>query len=180
MKTITRKARFAATAAGILLAALTLGGPTLRADELTITLDDPTITVTAGETDVTMLADLTNTTSSPGGVLYLNGITPTVPAADSVDDGDFYTYAPLSLDPGDDSGTFALFTFDVLSSALPGDYIGTVDIFGGDTDLSSDIIGSQAFTVDVVATPEPSTLLLLTIGLLLSLAMKRKWNSARP
>jgi len=162
--------------AGILAAFLAFTPSSVKADDpLTITIDE--ITVTPGETGVVVAGDISNNTSGPSAVtVNLDSDSENVPLAvsGSIDDTDyFFTDAPLSLDPGQDSGFIDLFSFDVSPTAAPGLYVddATFDVLQLDSSSPTgyDIVGTESFTIDVVsstAVPEPASLSMLVSGLL--------------
>ena len=69
-----------------------------------------------------------------------------------------------------DTWSSPIFGVDIASNAAPGVYTGTANIIGGSsqdypTDPNSNLnLASQAFTLRVVATPEPGTIVLYLAG----------------
>jgi len=88
---------------------------------------------------------------------------------------DFFFNAPLSLDPGDNSGLIALFTFDIAGGTPGGVYTGNfLDILGGPGFSDQNLLASTEFDVTVTSgatVPEPSTLPLAATGFLALLAL---------
>jgi hypothetical protein len=87
----------------------------------------------------------------------------------SLDDTDFFSNAPFSLDPSQSSGPFDIFTIDIGALATPGVISPNFfSILGGSDGGASDVIGTVMFDVTVQGTapvPEPSELLLLLFGI---------------
>lgn len=143
----------------------------LRADSLTVQLDQSTLTVPVDTTEVTFSGTIANL--SPD-TLYLNADSSTTSSSLlTVDDTPFLTGAPLFLDPSDNSGDVGLFNVFLDPSTTAGIYTGVFTIEGGPdagagTDFS-DLVDIP-FTIDVtspVSAPEPGTLLMLCCGLLM-------------
>jgi len=82
---------------------------------------------------------------------------------------DFLLNSPLSLDGGTDTGTIALFTFDIANGTPAGSYMGNfLDIIGGPGPNDQNLLASTEFTVTVTpvtSAPEPGTLALSSVGL---------------
>lgn len=142
------------------LGLLALSAPASRADSFLFTLGSPNQSAAPGST-LTFSATVTNT---GGSTEYLNADSFTVDSPLFVDDTDFYTNFPLSLGAGE-SFTGQLFTVFLPSTTMSGLYAGSFQIIGG-TDPAdfTDVLASANF--DVSATPEPSSLLLLSTGVL--------------
>src|ERR1700723_791624 len=88
---------------------------------------------------------------------------------------EFFTNAPIPLNPGQSSGPISLFTLTLEPGTPPGTYFGTYQLFGGvgtANQFNFDPIGAASFTT-VVAAPEPPTLL-LTGTMLVGLASLRR------
>jgi hypothetical protein len=153
------------------LAALLLSVPAF-ADSITITLSSPVQSVHAPST-VSFMATVTAPNTNTADI-YLNSDGFNVDTPLTMDDSGFFSF-PLFLSPG---GSYAgvLFTVDVPSATAPGSYFGYFQILGGsDGSELSAISNVASFEVDVAATPEPGTMLLLGSGsLALFGALRRK------
>jgi hypothetical protein len=126
---------------------------------------------------VDVTAILQNT--DPNDPVYLNGDDLNVPESASSTDF-FFTNVPISLNPSASTATIELFSFVVSSTAAPGTYTGTYDLFGGvgtANQYNFDLVGSQSFSIFVA--PEPSTMLLLGCGLMAIAAVSQRWRRAR-
>jgi len=164
---------------GMAVLALLAWSTPLRADTLDVTLDQPTLTVPVGTTEVTF----SGTISNPSGTdtVYLNGDDSTTSSTlVTVDDTPFQNFIiPVSLGPSDNSGDIPLFNVLLDPSTTPGVYTGVYTLSGGPdggagTDFS-DLV-DIAFTIDVtsaVPAPESETLLMLCCGLLAILVFSR-------
>ena len=152
-----------------LAAVLTLAwATTLRADSIDITLTETSQTATAGTT-ITFDATITNLSSTD--TIFLNGDSSTTSSPFlTVDDAPFLTNFPLSLDPNQASGPFALFNVLIDPNTPAGTYdLNLFSILGGLDGNASDTIGAADFSVTVVGpvlTPEPGSLALVFAGLL--------------
>jgi hypothetical protein len=144
-----------------------------RADTLNLTLSDSSQTVVQGTTDVPFYATVSNPSTTDS--IYLNACDETLTSTYLMGDNcsDFDTNAPLSLAPGASSGPFELFAVNLAPNTPVGTYsLNDFQIQGGpDGGTFSDFsdLADAIFSVTVtspVATPEPSTLLLLALGLL--------------
>ena len=140
----------------------TLGTAAAKADEVTITFDQPTQTGTPGQT-LQFFGTITNDTNQ---TIYLNSDSLDADSGVTTTD-DFYN-TPISLapsgDPGDSSGDIELFDVTLNQfGSFSGDYtlIGGAD---GGAGTAQDNLGSASFAV--TATPEPASILLvLSAGL---------------
>jgi hypothetical protein len=145
-----------------LMAALALSPPAL-ADTLDLSLANPTEFAPPGTVlsfTATVSTPLTNT-----GDVYLNADSTTVDSPLTLDDAPFFSNFPLFLAPGG-SFTGVLFTVDVpLSAALNVAYNGSFEIDGGADNNAVDDLASVTFKVTAIATPEPSSVILLLTGL---------------
>ncbi|HLI76326.1 MAG TPA: PEP-CTERM sorting domain-containing protein [Acidobacteriaceae bacterium] len=158
------------------LFAASLTATAARADTVTFAISPSTVSTVPGGT-----ATYTATISAPldnGAPVFLNGDTITFagPADITFDDGGLFGNFPVFLAPGD-SDTAPLFTVGVPSGELAGSYLGSYVLQGGADGGAEDILGTQSFTLDVTAatgssvTPEPSSYLLLSTGILAALAL---------
>jgi hypothetical protein len=112
--------------------AATLGlAPAARAQTLDLTLLDANQTVTQGTTVVAFDATVFNPSATA--TIYLNDASGTTASPFlSVDASPFFANAPLSLAPGQSSGSFELFAVDLATSTSPGTYLGNgFEIQGG-------------------------------------------------
>jgi hypothetical protein len=131
------------------------------ADTVTITLDNP-VAYLNGTAGGTVTYDLTvSAPGSNGADVYLNGDSFNISSPLTLDDTDFFANAPFFLDPGS-SDTFEAFTVTVPAGSALGNYVGSFTILGGAAG-ASDSLGTVNFST--VATPEPSSFLLLGSGL---------------
>jgi hypothetical protein len=158
---------------GWLLAAAFGAAGLARADAIDLTLLDPNQTVAQGTASVLFDATLFNPSATD--TIFLNSARDECDCSSyfAVDDSPFYNNAPLSLAPGQSSGTFELFAVDLSSTIPPGTYQDTFSILGGpDGGTSTDfnVIGSAPFSVTVNSSspsvPEPGTLSMLLAGIL--------------
>ena len=149
----------------------------MRADSLTLTLLP--VLGTPGGT-VTVEGVIANPGTS---TLFLNNENFTLGSSNFLngDVTDFFLNAPISLDGGTDSGTIALFTFDIGAGTPGGTYTGNfLDILGGPGPNDQNELVSTEFSVTVtpaVTTPEAgSSLQLSAMGLMLIVgwALSRK------
>jgi hypothetical protein len=112
---------------------------------------------------VEFVGTLTNTGTTD---VYLNGDVIVLPYPNlTVDDSPFFTNSPLFLPGG---GAYTGPFIDVMAdlSILPGEYSGSYRVQGGADANMFDDLATQAFTVDVVAAPEPNSFTLLVSALM--------------
>jgi hypothetical protein len=144
---------------------------TAHADNVTLSLAPvsaaPGTTVTVDGTIASIGSTtffLNNEDFTLGSSFFLNG-----------DTTDFFLNAPLSLDGGTNTGTIALFTFDIANGTPAGTYAGNfLDVIGGPGANDQNLLASTEFAVTVTpvtATPEPGSLVLIATGLLLLIAL---------
>ncbi len=163
-------------------AAAVCTGPWLHdahADTLNLTLTSSTETAAPGSTvtyNATISAPSTNT-----GLVYLNNDTIDLnnPAGVTTDGTDLLLNFDEDLAPGQ-SESGALFTVTLPSTALGGTYGGDFILQGGASLSAQATLNTTPFTLNVPSaasvTPEPSSWLLLSTGLLcLAGATKRRW-----
>jgi hypothetical protein len=158
MRTIPSRLMLRSLAAGL---ALLLISPA-RA-QLSLALDPPLLLSTPGSV-LTFSGTLTNTGT---GELFLSGDSFTLAGAGlSLDDTPFLEGAPLSL-PGGQSFAGALFTVSIAQGTPNGSYGGSFTVLGGPAEGDQGELATARFTAQVV--PEPGTLALAAVGLLLPL-----------
>ncbi|HTC35246.1 MAG TPA: PEP-CTERM sorting domain-containing protein [Bryobacteraceae bacterium] len=165
-----------------ILALALLPSAAALADTITITLDSPTLSGSAGDT-LQFFGTLTNTTSD---TVFLNDDNfnlASIPLG-SIDDSPFFANAPLSLDAagsldgGFTSGDIELFDVTIPDPFPPGNYDGTFQVLGGADGGSQDIVGTADFTVQVLGpvsgVPEPGSLGLMAAALVGICAINRR------
>ncbi len=150
----------------LILALATIAAPILRADTLSAALvGSDTVAADAGSSvtfEATVSAPGTN--SKP---IYLNSDSfVTSSTLVTVDDSPYLANAPLSLNPGDSSLAFDIFTVDLNPTLAPGSYTGTFSILGGSDSDTTDPLANLNFTINVPSSnvPEPATLPMLLLG----------------
>jgi hypothetical protein len=161
----------------------TLGTAAAKADDLTITFDQPNQTVSAGGT-LQFFGTITNDTDT---TLFLNNDTLTLDGMSFTLTDQFFNNVPFFLTPegqaGSSSGDIELFDVSVNNPLLDaaGVFSGAYTLIGGadgGTDTAMDNLGTASFSVTTIAqTPEPSSLYLLLTGVLAMAAMA--WKSTR-
>jgi hypothetical protein len=138
------------------------------AQTLDLTLVDPSQSVQQGTVAVEFDAIVTNASAQ---TVFLNGDSATTGSPLlTIDDSPFFANAPLSLDPGQSSGLFALFNLDLDPSATPGVYDGNVfSLLGGADGGATVDVADAAFSLTVTPSappvPEPGMLACSLIGL---------------
>lgn len=154
-----------------------------RADSVDVSLTQTSQKAAPGST-VTFAAAITNLSSTD--TIYLNGDSSTTSSLLlTADDTPFLTNFPLSLDPGQVSGPFALFNVFIDPGTPDGTYdLNSFSILGGLNGSAFDTLGAVAFSVSVasvVSTTEPGTLGLLLTGLVALgfLDRRRSWPTPR-
>lgn len=148
----------------ILLFVLSAAFLTARADSITFNLTAPTQTGAAGQTvsfEATVNALVSNTET-----IYLDALNVNALDGLEVDTDDFYNYFPLSLAPGE-SFTGRLF-IAMLNGDLPSDFdLSGLAILQGRVGSADQVnLASSTFSVNAAVAPEPSTLCLLSTGVL--------------
>lgn len=151
------------------LSALLLTSLPAVAEQITITLDTPTVNAQPGQT-VQLTAQLVN---NSGFTIDLNGIVLNMFGQFTVDTNPFFT-GPATIGPNQ---TLQLFPLANITVADPftdplGIYLGTITLQGGAEGpggydpSSQDILGQStvAFNVDAAGVPEPASLGLCLAG----------------
>jgi hypothetical protein len=159
----------------------TLGTAVAKADDITISFDQPNQTVVAGDT-VEFFGTITNDTAT---TIFLNNDDLNLGGLSLTTTDQFFNTVPLSLAPegqaGDSSGDIELFDVTASNPLLDaaGEYSGTYTLFGGADGNAQDNLGTTAFSVTTLApVPEPPAIYLLLTGVLATLVPI--WRSARP
>jgi hypothetical protein len=150
----------------------TLGTAVAKADDITISFDQPNQTVVAGET-IEFFGSITNDTAS---TIYLNSDDLNLEGLSFTTTDQFLSNVPISLSPGGQPGDSSsdIELFDVTASDplldAVGVYSGTYTLFGGADGNAQDNLGSTAFSVTTEApVPEPPSIYLLLGGILVTL-----------
>jgi len=143
-------------ALSLAIASLMLVGTAAKADSLSISLDSPIQTGSAG-----VFAFDATVTNNTGSTVYLNGDSIYVDSPLILDDSPYNNW-PFSLGAGD-SYSGLLFNVDVPIGTAPGLYTGYFHITGGADGNAGDVVGEADF--DVQVTPEPSSVVLLLTGM---------------
>jgi PEP-CTERM motif len=147
----------------LMAGSLSLNSVRAKADTVTLTLANPVQETdqTTGPGTVLSFVATVNASGTNTGDVFLNGDSFNVSGDLTVDDSDFLNF-PLSLSPGQ-SFTDVLFTVDVPADAAAINYLGSFTLLGGPTGSDGDVLATAGF--EIVATPEPSTLLMIGTGL---------------
>ncbi len=128
--------------------------------------------------EVTVFGTISNSGSS---ILFLNGESFTL-GSSSLQNGDvtdFFLNAPFFLLPDSNSGSIALFQFEIAPGTPGGIYTGNfLDILGGTLGSDQNIIATAGFSVDVKssAVPEPGEAGLLLTALALLVFGRRMFD----
>ncbi len=149
------------------LTLLALSSACALAAPLNINFTSSLLNAGRGQT-VTFSASLFNTTAS---TIFLNGDTANIAFPLLLDDTKFFLNAPLSIGAGLTSPVTPIFDVFVPASAPFGLYPGAFDILGGASPNAFTTVGSAVFAVNGV--PEPGTLALAGLPLVLLIAAKR-------
>ena len=120
-----------------------------------------TLTVPASAGD----APVTNT-----GDVYLNGDSFTFSAPYRLDDSPFLSNFPRFLTPGQ-SFTGTLFDIAVPVDSSMGTFSGSFQLLGGGMPNDQSLLGSTNFSVTVATIPEPASLFLSSVAMLIMVAM---------
>jgi hypothetical protein len=155
----------------------TLGTAAAKADEVTIALDQPSQSASAGDT-LQFFGTITNDTDT---TLYLNSDDLTLPGLSLTTTDQFFNTVPALLAPDGTSGDIELFDVTVSDPLFDsaGTYTGAYTLIGGADGNAQDNLGTATFSVTTLAaTPEPSSLYLLLTGLLAMAALA--WKATRP
>jgi hypothetical protein len=140
----------------------------------TVTFSPATISGLPGDV-ITLNGTLTNNDLVNNEYINSDGIT--LGPGFAVDDNPFFTFAPLFLAPGASTAPFAFLTITISPSQSPGLYGGAFDVIGGaDGGDNTGILnlGTGTFNVNVLGTPEPSSIGLFLSGAALLIARRRK------
>jgi len=128
-----------------------------KADEITITFDQPNQTGSEGQT-LQFFGTITNNTS---GTVFLNSDDLNLDGLSLATNDLFFVNAPISLAPDSNSGDIELFDVTVSNPLVDpaATYLGSYDLLGGPDGNAADVLGSASFSV--TTTPEPSAIYLL-------------------
>jgi hypothetical protein len=147
-----------------------------RADTVDITLQESTLAGAPGSV-LEFFGNLTNTTGSD---VFLNAdnFNLTGLPLSSIDDSPFFDNTPSGfLGPLASSGLIGLFNITIPAGFAAGSYDGTFQILGGGTVDDQTVVGSADFTAQVTSTtsttPEPGSMVLVLIGLVLAAVAAR-------
>lgn len=159
----------------IALTALAVAGA--QAGSISITLDDPDQSGVPGQT-LSFFGTITNTDTNPGDdPIYLNFDSLNFSLGDATVTDNFFANVPISLAEGASSGDIDLFDIalaDPESEPL-GLYTGTYGLLGGmDGGDGSAADNLAQVNFSVTATPEPTTVVLLALGLALMGLLHRR------
>jgi hypothetical protein len=146
--------------------------PAAYADSIILTLLTPTVRTAVGTT--TMFDATVSAPSTNSGTINLNGDSFNISAPAAIDDTGFLDNF-ISIAPGA-TITDLLFAVTIPLDGLVGEYTGAFTLLGGSDLSSDDVLASAPF--EIVATPEPSSFLLLGSGLAgVAAAINRRRNS---
>jgi len=148
---------------GTLIAALLFSATAAVATPITLVLDSSLLSGLPGTT-VTFIGTVTDVGNSP---TFLNGDSVNVAPPLLPDDTPFFVNFPFTLNP------LQAVKAPILSVGIPlgttaGLYVGTLELLGGVSPVSDDILATVPFAVQVQAAaqpvPEPLTAVLLLCG----------------
>jgi hypothetical protein len=155
------------------LALLTILPAVAQAGPVTLSLTPPG-SVAQGST-LSIFGTITNT-SAP--TVFLNSIAANLvspPSPDfAFDYTPFFTFVPVSLSAGANSGSVNLFDILVGAGVAPGTYTFTTTLLGGTDDGADNTLTTEDFTITVTEVPEPASMLLLGSGLAGVAALRRR------
>lgn len=144
------------------LALLAVVPALVKADPVVFTLD-PSHSVVQG-TSTSFSGSISNG-GSPTVFLNSVSVTFTGPSGITFDFTPFFTNTPLFLGSGDATGIINLFDVFADLTVPVGSYSGSFTVLGGfDADALNEL-GTRDFTINVLPTPEPASMVLLATGL---------------
>jgi hypothetical protein len=158
-----------------LFSALAWASLPAAAETIQISLVEPILVVDSAQPFVDVQVALTNLDMTD--TVFLNADNLNV-SPDFQADDEFFSNAPISLNPGQSTGPISLFTLTLEPGTPSASYVGSYELFGGvgtDNQFNFDPLGSTSFTVEVPA-PEPPTLLFTGVMLvgIASLGRRRR------
>jgi hypothetical protein len=157
-----------------LILILIAAGAAFQASAMTVTLTPDTLFVNPGGT-ISFSGTLDNNTAS---TVFINSDSVTFAIPGAVDDSPFLTFAPLFLVQSQVTGVFQFLNVTIPIGQGAGTYDGVIDVFGGDSESASNLIGSGAFHVTVnsvgPSAPEPGSILLIAGGIAGLLLRRRR------
>jgi hypothetical protein len=117
------------------------------------------------------------------GTVFLNSDTLNLLGGNFAVNDLFFSNVPISLDPGQSSGTIDLFEVHVSDPFpdAPGLYTGTYSVLGGVDFNAQVVVGQSDFSVTVNPVPEPASMPLVTGALVASMCILwSRRNSCKP
>lgn len=162
------------------LAAISAAPAAHAADTVTLTLSPGARTAQVGTATASYSATVTAPTSN-GGDVNLNGIEFNIsPGNNFTVDSDGFNSFPFYLTPGE-TFTGPLFSVFLPVGTLPGTYAGVIDLIGGASGDSQDILAEQPFTITATAAavPEAAAWAMMTLGAgAVGIALRRRRHVA--
>jgi hypothetical protein len=145
------------------------------ADTITITLDSPTLSGSAG--DVLLFDGILTNTGTDTVFLNTDNLNLAGFPLSSLDGSPFFN-EPVSLGGGGGTSDMELFDITIPDPFTPGSYDGTFQVLGGVDGSAQDILGTADFAVQVLGptsgVPEPRSVVLLGAAFL-GLCWFRRW-----